>query len=74
MGVVWDQDKLYKVEFGTESQTISGRQLIEKEVGPFAVPANEIVPITIMLAEPKHANEDIGLTINKAIVKIETMK
>ena len=73
-GEVSNQDTLYKVEFGTEFQVVTGRQLIEKEVGPIAVLANKIVPLTITLAEPKHVNEDIGLTINTAVVKLEKAK
>ncbi|WP_210469807.1 alpha-L-fucosidase [Sporosarcina sp. 6E9] len=68
-GKVTNQDALYKVELGTESQVVTGRQLIESEVGPIPVPASEIVPLTITLEDPKHANEDIGLTIHTAIVK-----
>ncbi|MCZ2258502.1 alpha-L-fucosidase [Sporosarcina sp. G11-34] len=70
-GEVSNQDTLYKVEFGTEFQVVTGRQLIETEVGPIIVLANEIVPLTITLVEPKHANEDIGLAINTAFVKLK---
>ena len=73
-GEVSNQDTLYKVEIGAQSQIVTGRQLIETEVGPITVPANEIVSLTITLAEPKHENEDIGLTINTAVVKLEPMK
>lgn len=69
-GEVSNQDTPYKVEFGTEAQIVTGRQLIETGVGPFRVPANEIVPLTITLAQPKHANEDIGLTIKMAVVQL----
>lgn len=70
-GEVSNQDALYKIEFGAESQVVTGRQLIGTGIGPIVVPANKIIPFTITLAVPKHANEDIGLTINAAVVKFE---
>ena len=70
-GEVANQGTLYKVAVGTASQIVTGRQLVETGVGPFRVPANEIVPLTITLANPKHANEDIGLTIKRVVVKLK---
>ncbi len=70
-GEVLNQETLYKVDIGKASLIMTGRQLIEGEVGPFSVPANEIISIIMTLAEPKHVNEDIGLKISSVNVKLK---
>lgn len=68
-GEVVNPMRNYFVEVGRESQVVTGEKLLNSQVGPFSVEANEIVPVVITLAEPSHENEDLGLTFYSATVK-----
>lgn len=70
-GEVLDSAQTYQVEVGSASKVVTGAALIEKEVGPFEVAANEVVPVTIKLAKPAHENEDIGLTIQQILIQLK---
>lgn len=60
----------YAVQVGNKKQNVTGKKLTETLVGPFPVEANRIVPVTITLAEPSHAGEDLNLRFDLATITI----
>lgn len=60
----------YAVQVGNKKQNVTGKKLTENLVGPFPVEANRIVPVTITLAEPSHAGEDLNLQFDLATITI----
>lgn len=61
-----DPESRYRVQLGTDAFIVTGEQLNESVVGPFIVPAGEVVPLTITRAEPAHAGEDLNLRFHSA--------
>lgn len=68
-GEIVHPTQLYKIEVGNESKEVTGEALLRTKIGPFEVAGNEIIPVTITLAQPAHENEDIGLTIEQIIIQ-----
>lgn len=63
-----DPGRAYKVAVGDAEHVVSGSDLSAAEIGPFQVGANEIVPLTITLADPNHVGEDLHIDFASAAV------
>lgn len=61
-----NEDKRYKVEIGDYSEEFTGKELNDASVGPINLPGEEVVPLTITLADPSHKNEDMDLEVHAA--------
>lgn len=68
-GKVENNDTKYFVEIGTESKVVTGKDLIETEVGPFNIEPNQVIQLNITLAEPTHKYEALGLEIDEVTIK-----
>lgn len=61
-GAVARGDRRYRIAVGGDARDVDGKQLgAASGVGPFQIAASGPVPITIRLADPAFAAEDIGL-------------
>lgn len=63
-----DPGRKYKVTVGETEHVVSGAELTESEIGPFTVRADEIVPMTITLADPAHVGDDLRIDFSSAAV------
>lgn len=68
-----DPDTEYRVTVGGRSRTVSGNELIGRELGPFPVARDEVTEVTITPAGPAHEGEDLkakvaSLTLTPAAV------
>lgn len=59
-------DKSYHIQIGNHSEVMTGKQLNDSVIGPFDVPANEVVPLTITLDDPAHNGEELDLQFSSA--------
>lgn len=58
----------YRVAVGGRERVVTGAELTGGTVGPFTVPANQVTPVTITLAEPDHQGQALGLTADALLV------
>lgn len=58
----------YRLAVGAQERVVTGAELTSSAVGPFTVRANQVTPVTITLADPTHQGQDLGLTIDTALV------
>lgn len=63
-----DPSRKYQVAVGEIEQIVSGADLSASEIGPFTVPADEIVPMTITLADSAHVGDDLRIVFSSATV------
>ncbi len=63
-----DPSRNYRVQLDGTEHVVTGEQLTTAVVGPFFVSANQVVPLNITLAEPKHVGEDLNLVFESATV------
>lgn len=62
----------YRVEIGNRSYVVTGDELTKGKIGPFTVPANEVTPFTITLAEPAYFSQDLGLQFTSASIAMQS--
>lgn len=65
-----NSDYQYQIQLGEQVKIVTGRQLQRGTVGRFTVPASEIVPLTITLADPAYADQDLEMQIEQ--IKLHT--
>ncbi|MFC7678853.1 alpha-L-fucosidase [Paenibacillus sp. GCM10028914] len=63
-----DPNRKYKVVVGETEHVVSGAELSVSPIGPFTVHADEIIPMTITLAEPAHVGDDLRIDFSSAAV------
>ncbi|WP_405801100.1 alpha-L-fucosidase [Streptomyces sp. NBC_01506] len=61
-------DALYRVQVGERSKVVKGEDLTRDAVGPFSVRPGQVTPVTITLARPEHAGEELGLALDAMLV------
>ncbi|MEU6678982.1 alpha-L-fucosidase [Streptomyces sp. NPDC046925] len=57
-------EALYRVQVGKHSRLVKGADLTRGAVGPFSVRGGKVTPVTITLAAPGHAGEELGLRLD----------
>ncbi|MFD2114949.1 alpha-L-fucosidase [Paenibacillus yanchengensis] len=68
LNVEADPNRKYKVAVGNQGQVLLGAELSTVEIGPFAVPANQIIPLTITLADSAYVGDDLRIDFSAATV------
>ncbi|WP_165444935.1 alpha-L-fucosidase [Gracilibacillus phocaeensis] len=68
-GEVQKKETTYQIELGNETKVVTGKQLVEGDIGLFSVNAHEIVPLNITLAEPGYPEEPLGLVLTGVKMK-----
>lgn len=63
-----DSSRTYKVSVGEIEHTVTGADLSGANIGPFTVPADEIIPMTITLADASHVGDDLDIVFTAAVV------
>jgi alpha-L-fucosidase len=58
----------YRVTVGSHSTVVTGEELVSKAVGPFAIPARQVTPVTVTLAAPAHQGEELDASLSTAVV------
>lgn len=58
-----NENKRYNIKVGNHSQEVTGKELNDITSGVIDLPANEVLPLTITLADPLYANEDMDIEI-----------
>lgn len=61
-------EALYRVQVGKHSRLVRGADLTRRAVGPFPVRGGQVTPVTLTLAEPAHAGEELGLSLDSLLV------
>lgn len=61
-------DTLYRLQVGSRARLVTGEELTREAVGPFTVRPGEVTPVTLTLARPDHAGEDLGLRVDAVLV------
>ncbi|WP_405620694.1 alpha-L-fucosidase [Streptomyces sp. NBC_01508] len=61
-------DALYRLQVGERSRLVTGEKLTREAVGPFPVRPGRVTPVTLTLARPEHAGEDLGLRLDGVLV------
>ncbi|MFB8438943.1 alpha-L-fucosidase [Streptomyces niveus] len=61
-------DALYRLQVGSRSKLVTGGELTREAVGPFPVQPGQVTPVTLTLARPAHAGEDLGLRLDALLV------
>ncbi|MER5257029.1 alpha-L-fucosidase [Streptomyces sp. NPDC002855] len=59
---------LYRVQVGKHARLVKGVDLTRRALGPFPVRGGQVTPVTITLAEPGHAGEELGLRLDSLLV------
>lgn len=67
-GHIFDATEKYAVTMNDEKQICTGRQLMQKELGPFTVKADEINMLKITLAEPAYKEKDLNLSLDAMVI------
>lgn len=67
-GTATDPATRYRVEVGGRHRIVTGAELTGGTVGPFTVPANQVTPVTITLADPAHQGQALGLSTGALLV------
>ena len=67
-GTAVDPEARYRVRVGSHAKVVSGAELTSGAVGPFRLPPRAVTELTVTLASPSHAGEDLGLTLTGATV------
>ncbi|GAB2545434.1 alpha-L-fucosidase [Gracilibacillus alcaliphilus] len=62
-GSVLNDEVKYQIELGSEVKMVTGKQLVENEIGSFSVNANEVVSLTITLADSNYNEEPLELDL-----------
>ncbi|MGO1068832.1 alpha-L-fucosidase [Lysobacter sp. CA199] len=60
-GVRVNAEHDYRVSVAGHSYVVPGKSLATRTIGPFALPANEAVALSIRIAKPDYVAEDLGL-------------
>ncbi|WP_175631941.1 alpha-L-fucosidase [Virgibacillus siamensis] len=58
----------YHIQLGEQVKIVTGRELLGGMVGNFTVPAFEIVPLSITLADPVYSDQDLGVEVEQIVV------
>ncbi|MFD2750733.1 alpha-L-fucosidase [Virgibacillus siamensis] len=58
----------YQIQLGEQVKIVTGRELLGDMVGSFTVPALEVVPMSIALADPTYNDQDLGIEMEQIIV------
>ncbi|WP_020672888.1 alpha-L-fucosidase [Amycolatopsis nigrescens] len=58
----------YAVAVGGQRRVVTGAQLTGGSVGPFFVFGHGVLPVTITRSEPANAGQDLGLTLDGAVL------
>ncbi|NGP45544.1 hypothetical protein G4V62_11465 [Bacillaceae bacterium SIJ1] len=61
------QSRLYRIQIGDQEQTVTGKALIDDSLR-FTLPAKQIVPLTITLADPAYKGEDLGIDVKQFVI------
>ncbi|MFC8827936.1 alpha-L-fucosidase [Streptomyces sp. NPDC057137] len=61
-------DALYRLQVGSRARLVKGEDLTREAVGPFTVRPGQVTPVTLTLARPDHAGEDLGLRLDALLV------
>ncbi|MFG2502200.1 alpha-L-fucosidase [Streptomyces sp. NPDC048441] len=61
-------DALYRLQVGRHSRLVRGADLTRGDIGPFSVRGRQVTPVTIKLAAPEHAGEELGLRIDSLLI------
>lgn len=61
-------DALYRLQVGSHAKLVKGEDLTREAVGPFSVQPGQVTPVTLTLARPAHAGEDLGLRLDALLV------
>ncbi|WP_329390993.1 alpha-L-fucosidase [Streptomyces sp. NBC_01716] len=61
-------DALYRVQVGERTRLVKGEELTREAIGPFSVRPGQVTPVTLTLARPAHAGEDLGLSLDAVLV------
>ncbi|MBS0217944.1 MAG: alpha-L-fucosidase [Proteobacteria bacterium] len=59
-------DRSYRISIAGHSRVVTGKELANHDIGPFALPASPAVAVGIQLADPAYPAEDIGLSFDSA--------
>ncbi|WP_367047928.1 alpha-L-fucosidase [Streptomyces sp. Je 1-332] len=62
-------EALYRVQVGKHTRLVKGADLTDRAAGSFFVRGGKVTPVTITLAAPEHAGEELGLRIDALTVK-----
>ncbi|MBB4905456.1 alpha-L-fucosidase [Actinophytocola algeriensis] len=58
----------YRVSVGDRSKVVTGAELVSTAVGPFTMPARQVIPVTVTLASPPHQGADLSADLTAAVV------
>jgi alpha-L-fucosidase len=61
-------DALYRLQVGQKSRLVKGSEVTQGAVGPFLVLPGRVTPVTITLAQPEHAGEELELRLDAMLV------